>query len=74
MFKKVLLTLAALVVAFYGFGYFYGDPNRTRASAAIDECRRTAGDDLIDRSGRQLARGACEKMESQFVEKYNSRP
>jgi hypothetical protein len=48
--------------------------SRIAGRMAIEECRKTENDPLLDRSARLLARGACEELERRFREKHNASP
>lgn len=50
------------------------DRARKSAAHAIELCWKDVNDDLAERSTRRFVRGVCEKMESDFHQKYNRNP
>jgi hypothetical protein len=76
--NKPLAIAGGLVAAFAIWTvYVANNPvaqEKSKARAAIADCRKATGDDLMPRESRLLARGACEKMESDFQAKYRATP
>ncbi|WP_349816344.1 zinc ribbon domain-containing protein [Pseudomonas putida] len=50
------------------------DKARKSAGLAIELCWKDVSDDLEERSTRRLIRSVCEKMESDYRQKYNRAP
>lgn len=76
--KTWLWIVLAVPVLFLGFGYIKSqDPEvaaRSQARSAIDLCWSEQGKKSLTTGQSRFIAGACEKMESDYVEKYGRRP
>lgn len=76
--KKAIIIIAALVVAFLGFGAIVGNTPEGRAMQAdrdkIDTCWDTQKRKSLDPYQQRIMAGACENMEGDFRQRFGRNP
>lgn len=64
-----LVLFIVMIVAGQG-----GDKQKAQSRAAIDLCWNEQERKSLDPSGARFIAGACERMESEFIQKYGHKP
>jgi Tfp pilus assembly protein PilO len=76
--KYLLLLVAVLALVFFGYGFYASSTpegkEKIRERDAIKLCWKDHKEKDFDASVKQFIRQACQKMESDYRNKYHSSP